>query len=77
MEGIETEESLDHRTSVRGDLSSRLYFPPDIIMTDMRPDLIIWSKFRKIVVIGKLTVPWEGNIDERNEYKGAKYQEFT
>ena len=62
---------------IRLDLNSRLYFPPDIIITDMRPDLIIWSKLRKIVIIGELTVPWEDNIDERNEYKRAKYQELV
>ena len=62
---------------MRLDLNTRLYFPPDIIVTDMRPDLIIWSKKTKVVIIGELTVPWEDNIDERNEYKRAKYQDLV
>ncbi len=52
------------------DLSSRLYFPTDIIITDMRADNIIWSKLRKIVIISELIVPWEDNIDERMNIRG-------
>ena len=62
---------------MRLDLHSRLYFPPQIIVTDMRPDLIIWSEKSKVIIIGELTVPWEDNIDERNEYKRAKYQDLV
>ncbi len=43
-------------------------------MTDMRPDLMIWSREAKIIIIEELSVPWEDNIDERNEFKGAMYQ---
>ena len=43
----------------------------------MRPDLIIWSKEIKVIIIGELTVPWEDNIDERNECKRAKYQDLV
>ncbi len=45
----------------------------DIAITDMRPDLVIWSKRGRVVIIGELTVPWEDNIDERHEFKRAKY----
>ncbi len=46
-------------------------------MTNMRPDLIIWSREARIIIIGELSVPWEDNIDERNEFKRAKYQELV
>ena len=62
---------------LRLDLNSRLYFPPEVILTDMRPDLIIWSKGAKTIIIGELSVPWEDNIDERNEYKRGKYQDLV
>ena len=62
---------------LRLDLNSRLYFPPDVIVTDLRPDLIIWSKEAKTIIIGELSVPWEDNIDERNEYKRGKYQDLV
>ena len=46
-------------------------------MTDMRPDLIIWSREAKIIIIGELSVPGEDNIDEGNEFKRAKHQELV
>ena len=54
---------------LRLDLEKRLYFPPDIVVTDLRPDIVIWSKSARTVVIGELTVPWETNVDERREFK--------
>ncbi len=29
------------------------------------------------VVVGELTVPWEDNIDERHEFKRAKYLDLV
>ncbi len=62
---------------LRLDLEKRLYFPPDIVVTDLRPDIVIWSKNAKTVVIGELTVPWETNVDERHEFKKAKYTDLV
>ena len=58
---------------LRVDLETKLYFPPEIVITDLRPDVVIFSKKTKTVVIGELTVPWETNMDERHEFKQAKY----
>ncbi len=44
---------------------------------ELQPDLIIYSLKSKCVIIGEFTVPWEDNIDERNEYKRAKYQDLV
>ena len=43
----------------------------------MRPDLAVWSKRGRVVVVGELAVPWEDNIDERNEFKRAKYLDLV
>ncbi len=59
------------------DLNQRLVFPMEIAITDMRPDLVIWSKRGRVVIIGELTVPWEDNIDERHEFKRAKYLDLV
>ncbi len=37
------------------DLNQRLVFPMDVVVTDMRPYLVIWSKRGRVVIIGELT----------------------
>ncbi len=59
------------------DLNQRLVFPMEVAVTDMRPDLVVWSKRGRVVVVGELTVPWEDNIDERHEFKKAKYLDLV
>ena len=48
-------------------------FPSEIAITNMRPDLVVWSKQSKSVVLCELTVPWEENIEIAHEYKTSKY----
>ena len=55
------------------DLETQLMFPQEIALSDLRPDLVIWSRKANTVVIGELTVPWEENIEVANEYKRDKY----
>ncbi len=43
----------------------------------MRPDLVIWSRAGRVVIIAELTVPWEDNVEERHEFKKMKYQDLT
>ncbi len=62
---------------LRCDLDSQLVFPPEVAITPMRPDLVIWSPAGKMLIIGELTVPWEDNVEERHEFKKAKYQDLT
>ncbi len=54
---------------MRVDLSQRLAFPPEIAATNLRPDLVLWSKSCRHVFIVELTVPWEEAIDEAFERK--------
>ncbi len=36
------------------DLNQKLVFPPKVVFTDMRPDLVVWFKKGRVVVIGEL-----------------------
>ncbi|KAG5277490.1 hypothetical protein AALO_G00118230 [Alosa alosa] len=47
---------------MRVDLTQRLTFPPEIAATNLRPDLVLWSKSCRRAFIVELTVPWEDAI---------------
>ena len=55
------------------DLQRRLIFPPEVAATMLRPDIVIWSREARTVVMIELTVPWETRIEEANERKRTKY----
>ena len=59
------------------DLSQRLYFPPEIATTNLRPDLVLWSSSTKKVYIVDLTVPWEDAVEEAYKRKSLKYAELA
>ena len=62
---------------ISADLSNYRSYPPEIRVTNQRPDIVIHSnKLRKFVLI-ELTVPYETNIEEQHEYKLAKYEELV
>ena len=54
------------------DLGHRLAFP-EIIQTNLRPDILIWSQQGKKMVMIELTVPWEERCLEAHEWKKDKY----
>ncbi len=62
---------------MRVDLSQRLTFPPEITATNMRPDLVLWSKSCRQVFIVELTVQWEEAIDEAFERKRLRYADLA
>ena len=41
-----------------------------------RPDLVIWNKKDKKTMLMKLTVPWEENFEQTEEWKVKRYEEF-
>ena len=47
--------------------------PPHILVTPLRPDLVLIDEQSRTVVIFELTCPWETNIDRNHEYKEGKY----
>ncbi len=58
------------------DLDQKLSFRPEIITTNFRPDLILWSTSQKSLFIVELTVTWEAAIGEANERKRLKYSDL-
>ena len=68
---------VDHQTGILHsandwtlllDINEQLSFPPEIVFTNVRPDIVIWSMRSKTVIIGELTVPWEDNFDTANKF---------
>jgi hypothetical protein len=59
------------------DLREKLHFPEEVVHTTLRPDIVIWSKSPKHVILVELTVPYEERADEAFELKKAKYQELV
>jgi hypothetical protein len=57
------------------DLGKRLVFP-DIVQTTLRPDIVMWSKTGKKLIVVELTVPWETRCEEAYERKKGKYTEL-
>lgn len=67
---------LDGTTwEMRADLRKRLVFP-DIVQTNLRPDIVVWSAQQKSIITIELTVPWEEGCEEAHERKRAKYTEL-
>jgi len=59
------------------DLKEQLQFPQEIAQTTLRPDIVIWSRNPKRVVMVELTVPWEERIEESHELKRSKYEDLA
>lgn len=59
------------------DIGQQLIFPPEIAVTTLRPDLVLWSPSLKTVYIIELTVPWENSTNEAYERKKLRYIELA
>ena len=51
--------------------------PPEIIVTNLKPDITIWDKLNNKFHIFELTVPLDVNISQRNIDKSNKYAHFA
>lgn len=60
-----------------GTLDNDTLHPPEIIITSLRPDIILWSSAAKTVILAKLTVPWEEGIETAFERKKVKYTKLV
>ena len=60
---------------MRVDLNRRLVFP-DVVHTNLRPDIVLWSEKGRKIILVELTVPWEEGCGEAHERKTSKYQEL-
>ena len=59
----------------RIDIDRQLVFP--ILETPLRPDIVIWSNTKRVVIIAELTVPLESRIAEAHERKMRKYEDLA
>ena len=48
-------------------------FPASICSTSQRPDLVIWSSRKKVVILGELTCPAEEGIQNATNRKQERY----
>ena len=62
---------------MRVDLGKKLIFPEEVTHTTLRPDIVIWSRSPKYMILIELTVPWEERVEEAYETKKGKYQELA
>ena len=65
------DSSRDWEMSI--DLERRVKVPPEVAITNMRPDIIITSKSSKQMIMVELTVPTEERIEISGELKRSKY----
>ena len=47
--------------------------PPDILVTNLRPDLFLVSESTRKAIVFELTCPWDGNVERSHAYKEGKY----
>ena len=49
------------------DLQTQFVFPAEIAITRLRPDIVMWSRSTRNLIIIELTVPWEENNEIMKE----------
>lgn len=59
------------------DIDKKLVFPPKIVCTTLRPDMVLWSPTAKLAYVVELTVPWEDGAEEAYERKKNKYSDLA
>ena len=55
------------------DIGGRLVFPPHIVATGQRPDIVIFSNAHRIIIMIELTCPAEQNFEKNNKKKLIRY----
>ena len=58
------------------DLTSRLRIPESIVVTNLRPDMVLTSESTKQMGVVELTVPGEDRLEVSGELKKMKYEEL-
>ena len=58
------------------DVGRRLVFPPHIVSTLQRPDIVIYSNAQKTIIMIELTCPSEFNFKKSNEFKLNRYNDL-
>lgn len=52
---------------MRVDIGNQLHFPPEITITSLRPDIVLWFLIAKPVLLIELTIPWEEGMSAAHE----------
>lgn len=52
-------------------------FPPHIVHTDLRPDLVLWNDVNKAVCLCELTICYETRYEEAHKLKADKYADLV
>ena len=55
----------------------RLVFPSEVLITTLRPDVVLWSSPLRTVILVELTVPWETNMEVAHERKLSRYDDLV
>ena len=85
--GVEGRRLLGTSTDwqMRVDQRKRMEFPPEVAVTNKRPDTVIWSATTttttttttKQPILLEKTVPWENRIEIAKERKSMTYQKIV
>ena len=54
----------------------KITFPPFIVATNLRPDVVLWSALSRTVILLELTCPAEEGIAAAQIRKQSKYQDL-
>lgn len=57
---------------MRADIGKLLHFPPEIIITSLRLDIVLWSMASKSTLLIELTIPLAEGIQAACERKTSK-----
>ena len=47
--------------------------PPQVLVTNQKPDIVILNESLRQIIIFELTCPWDGNIARSHTFKEEKY----
>ncbi|XP_057292608.1 uncharacterized protein LOC130621329 [Hydractinia symbiolongicarpus] len=59
--------------TVMCDLDTTLIIPPDVVVTQLRPDIVLLSRMTNAVIVIELTCPCEENMEKWHDTKTDKY----
>ena len=47
--------------------------PPNVLVTNLRPDLVLLNESLRVIIVFELTCPWDNNVERSHAYKEEKY----
>ena len=57
--------------------NKNVVFPPSICSTDQRPDVVLWSRLSRVVILLELTCPAEEGIPAAEVRKTCRYEDLV